>query len=121
MWPAIQELMEQFKEAVIVLDGNGEIAVVNQAAQAHLDQLGMDAAAALLGGIDAIRVIRAPAPVAARGSVVRLGGRSPRSGGPRRRTCRRKCDAACRPARCPRPRSSTTPPDPAGPSATRSR
>ncbi len=65
MWPAIQELMEQFKEAVIVLDGNGEIAVVNQAAQAHLDQLGMDAAAALLGGIDAIRVIRAPAPVAA--------------------------------------------------------
>ena len=35
MWPAIQELMEQFKEAVIVLDGQGEIAVVNQAAQAH--------------------------------------------------------------------------------------
>ncbi len=60
MWPAIQELMEQFKEAVIVLDGDGEIAVVNHAAQAHLDQLGMDAATALLGGIDAIRVLRAP-------------------------------------------------------------
>ena len=60
MWPAIQELMEQFKEAVIVLDEQNEIAVVNQAAQAHLDHLGMDAATALLGGVETIRVLRVP-------------------------------------------------------------
>ncbi len=32
MWPAILKLMEQFDEAVIVLDENGDITVVNQAA-----------------------------------------------------------------------------------------
>ena len=63
MWLAIQALMEQLKEAVIVLDGNGKTVVVNQAAQARLDQLGVDAAAAMQGGIDGIRIVRAPAEI----------------------------------------------------------
>lgn len=40
MWTAIRELMEQFEEAVIVLDAGGEIAVVNRAAQLQLARVG---------------------------------------------------------------------------------
>lgn len=42
MWEAIQELMEQFDEAVIVLDADGEIAVVNAAARERLARGGGD-------------------------------------------------------------------------------
>ncbi len=52
MWPAIRELMEQFDEAVIVLDETGEIAVINQAARGQLNHEGT------LDGNPAIRVLR---------------------------------------------------------------
>jgi len=55
MWPAIRELMEQFDEAVIVLDENGEITVVNQAARGQLNLAGD------VGENPAIRVLRIPA------------------------------------------------------------
>jgi diguanylate cyclase (GGDEF)-like protein/PAS domain S-box-containing protein len=40
MWAAVRELMDQFDEAVIVLDADGEIAVVNRAAQGKLGRVG---------------------------------------------------------------------------------
>ncbi|MBZ2185260.1 MAG: GGDEF and EAL domain-containing protein [Bryobacter sp.] len=36
MWDAIRELMEQFEEGIVVLDADGEIAVVNRAAREKL-------------------------------------------------------------------------------------
>lgn len=55
MWPAIRELMEQFDEAVIVLDETGEISVVNRAARGQLNLGGS------VGDNPAIRVLRVPA------------------------------------------------------------
>lgn len=52
MWPAIRELMEQFDEAVIVLDEKGEIAVINHAARGQLNREGT------FDGNPAIRVLR---------------------------------------------------------------
>ncbi len=64
MWPAIRELMEQFDEAVIVLDENGEISVVNQAARGQLKLGGS------VGENPAIRVLRIPAKAADPASLV---------------------------------------------------
>lgn len=52
MWTAIRELMEQFDEAVIVLDDQGEIAVLNAAAREEMTKLGT------LEGVSGIRVLK---------------------------------------------------------------
>jgi diguanylate cyclase (GGDEF)-like protein/PAS domain S-box-containing protein len=54
MWSAIGELMEQFEEAVIVLDSNGKIAVVNAAARAALPLVSS------LDQTSGIRILRSP-------------------------------------------------------------
>lgn len=54
MWGAIRELMNQFDEAIIVLDEHGEMAVINPAAQARLVQAGT------VDRAEGIRVLRLP-------------------------------------------------------------
>lgn len=55
MWPAIRDLMDQLDDAIIVLDAEGEIAVINKAATEKLKLVGN------LSEATGIRVLRAPA------------------------------------------------------------
>ena len=54
MWLVIRELMDQFEEAIIVLDEDGKIVAINSAAQETLARVGS------LDNATGIRILRAP-------------------------------------------------------------